>query len=247
MISAVRSALSPEPLTVHVQSFNGHPLQRYVCGNTVIYFMRLPDGNPQGEGYPSTGYESLSQLRDSNKPITAVDGSTSYTTWTGFCCTLSEIVDFECQGVAEVHPWINASDYCSTMNPGDHADHKATADAVRTFASSRFNRAWFLTYCIAACAADLSGETLANKKATFDAYGNEVLRKTTLDGNPVSPSQGEWDDWGERSYARLVNFGQPDPDNPLPPSGYPSTRISATFLDAVHHPTHAQPPRRRRA
>lgn len=222
-ISAVRSALRPMPLTSNVQSVHGHPLQRYVSANTVVYFMRLPDGSPGGTGYPSTGFESLSLLRDSNKPIVAVDGSTSYRSWTDFCDTLSAIVDLESQGVAEDHPWINAADYAPTTNPGDHADHKATSDAVRTFASSRFNRAWFLTYSIQACAADLSGGALTSKKATFDAYSNEVLRVTTLNGAPVPPNQEEWDSYGARSYARLVTFGQPDPDNPPPASGCPST------------------------
>lgn len=239
-VSAVRSALGSEPLTTQdVQSFNGHPLQRYVCGNAVIYFMRLPDGTPEGTGYESTGYQSLSQLRDSSKPITAVDGSTTYTDWADFCRTLSAVVDFECQDVAEDHPWINASDYSSINNPGDHADHKATADAVRTFASPRFNRAWFLTYCISALEPNLSGDALANKKVTFDAYSDEVFQMT---GSP--PIQEEWDNWGTRSYVRLVNFDQPDLDNPPRPSGVPSIRTSATFVDAIHHPTHARPPRR---
>src|SRR5436305_5546939 len=93
-VAAVRSALDPAPLTIHVQSFTGHPLQRYVCGNPVIYCIRLPDGNAQGTGYPGTGFTSLSQLRDSNKRIAAVDGSTDYATWIDFCGTLSAIVDF---------------------------------------------------------------------------------------------------------------------------------------------------------
>lgn len=242
-VAAVRSALSPHPLTTHVATVRCHPVQRYVCRNTVIYFLRLPDGNPSGSGYPSTNHESLSQLRDSGKPVSAVDGSTTYTSWADFCETIVQIVASECLEVAQAHPWLNVSDYCSTTNPGDHADHKATADAVRTFASTRFNRAWFLTYCTEGCAPNLTGAALTNKKRTFDAYGAEVQRMTTLDGSPVGPNQGEWSAWGAKSYVRLVPFGQPDVDNPPPPAGCPST--GAAFVSAVDHPSHARPRFRR--
>jgi hypothetical protein len=239
-ITAVRAALPAQPLTIHVDHFNGHPVQRYTCANTTIYFMRLPDGSPDGTGYPSTNHQSLSHLRDSNKPIVAVDRSTIYTTWSDFCDTLSAMVRAERQGVPQEHPWINAGDYSASTNPGDHADHKATGDAVRSFARAQgCNRAWFLTYVIASCSANLGGAALLNKKRTFDAYGHEVLRVTTLGGSPVQVFE-EWTYWGEYSYVRLLNWDQPDNDNPLPATGCPGT---GRFIRAAQHP-HGQPPRR---
>ncbi len=39
--------------------FNGHSIYRVAYRNTVSYFLRVPDGNPQGTGYYDTGYQSL--------------------------------------------------------------------------------------------------------------------------------------------------------------------------------------------
>lgn len=248
-VAAVRSTLTQDEMPItDINDINGHTIQRYVCANTVIYFMRLPDGG-SGTGYPSTNFESLSQLRDSGKSITAVDGSATYVSWNDFCDTLLAIIQVERADISDEHPWINAGDYSATTNPGDHPDHKATADAVRSFADlNQFNRAWFLTYCIRGCSENLRGDGLEHKKTTFDEYGNEVLRVTTSNGNPVDPMVGEWIDWGARSYARLVPFDEPDVDDPQAPEGCPSTTfVSAGFIDAAHHPTHAQPPRRREA
>jgi hypothetical protein len=218
-IAAVRSALPPRPLTTQVQTFNDHPLQRYACANTVIYFMRLPDGSGYGTGYPSTRYQSLSKLRDRGMAIAAIDGSTTYSTWNDFCATLAALVALECEGIPEDHPWINAADYCATTNPGDHPDHRATADAVRSFGAARFNRAWYLTYCTSKLHANLSSQDYDNKKRTWDAYSSEALRITTLNGSPVEPYDNEWQAWGQRSFCRIVPFDQPDADKPSWPEG----------------------------
>jgi hypothetical protein len=214
-IAAVRSALPPQPVTTHVQTFNGHPVQRYVCANTVIYFMRLPDGNGYGTGYPSNHYQSLTKLRDGGMALAAVDGSTTYSTWSDFCATLAALVVLEREEIPQDHPWIHAVDYCATINPDDHPDHKATADAVRSFAAPKFNRAWFHTYCISRREANLRSQDYDAKKCTWDAYSNEALRITTLGGYPVEPCFNEWDAWGGRSYCRLVPFDQPDVDDPF--------------------------------
>src|SRR5438105_4373860 len=68
------AAISPEPLTTRMVTFNGHPIVQYTCGNTVSYFLRLPDGF-LGKGYPIHNNQSMSQLRDLGMPITAIDGS----------------------------------------------------------------------------------------------------------------------------------------------------------------------------
>src|SRR5215813_4072251 len=49
-LAAVREALPSAPMTISVASFNGHPVLRYTCRNSVSYFFRLPDGGPDGHG-----------------------------------------------------------------------------------------------------------------------------------------------------------------------------------------------------
>ena len=42
----------------------GHAIRRVVYRNTVAYFPRLPDGNPEGGGYEATGFQSLKRLAE---------------------------------------------------------------------------------------------------------------------------------------------------------------------------------------
>lgn len=242
-IASIRAAVPSHPVIININKFNGHPVLSYTCGNTVNYFMRLPDGNPNGTGNPDTNYQSLSKLRDSNKPITAVDGSTTYNKWTDFCNTLSAIVQAEKQGISQAHPFIHAADYSSSTNPLDHADHKATSDAVRSFAyKNGFNRSWFLTYYTYFYPGNLYGIDLVNKKKLFDAYCSEVLRVTTLNGGPVQTNQDQWTDWGNRSYSRQVAWNIRDTDNPSPVSGISYEKIRLTMSDPNFQFPHDLPP-----
>ncbi len=59
-----------------VASISGHATKRWLYRNTVSYFLRLPDGNPQGTGYVSTAWQSIKRLREGAIPtMTAIDNS----------------------------------------------------------------------------------------------------------------------------------------------------------------------------
>jgi len=112
------------------------------------------------------------------------------------------------------HPRISAGDYDAACNPGDHYDHRATAEALRSFAAGIYERVWWVGYDTRHRPENLSGQALENKKTIFFAYGREILNRTTEGGNPALPSEGEWKMWGARSYYRLVPYDKPDMDNP---------------------------------
>jgi hypothetical protein len=214
-VAAVRSALPKSPLKIEVAAFRSHPILRYTCGSSASYFLRLPDGDIRtGKGYSATGFQSIEQLRDSNKPVSAVDKSTTYTSWQDFCLTMKDILQSERTRARAVHPRVNAGDYDAACDPGDHYDHRATADALRSFAAGTYERVWWVGYDAQNRPANLNGVALENKKTVFFGYGAEVLVRTTLNGNPVQPSEGEWKLWGARSYHRVVPFNKPDPDKP---------------------------------
>jgi hypothetical protein len=227
-VAAVRAAIGPAPLRIDVARFNDHPILRYTCRNTASYFLRLPDGkNRDGKGYPSDNYESLSQLRDSGKPVSALDKSTTYKTWKDFWQTLQAIMDYERSQVpAASHPWVNAPDYGSidnthqdckspgVCNPCDHPDHKGMADALRQFVAGTYNRAWWVSYDSQNRAENLDGEKFAHKGEVFFAYATAVFAETMANGNAAQPDLEEWRAWGARDYVRIVNWDQPDPDNP---------------------------------
>ncbi|MCR8963342.1 PIG-L family deacetylase [Brevibacillus halotolerans] len=208
-VASIRKALKPTPLTIDIAQFNDHPIVRYTSGNSVSYFLRLPDGM-DGSGSKEYNNESLSKLRDSNKSITAVDKSTTYTSWSDFTSTLKEIMDFESNAVGAKYPWVNVADNDSKYNPGDHMDHKATSDAVSTFAKGNYNRALYVTYDVKNKKANIGGAALTNKKNLFYAYANEVYSQTVANGDPVDQQlfEDEWYWWGNKSYSRNIKYDQ---------------------------------------
>ena len=228
-IEAVRAVVGATPVTLDVVQMNDHPIVRYTVGNSVSYVLRLPDGRYQhGDGYPATGNESLSQLRDIGKPVSAIDGSTTYTSWADFWGTLEAILEHERSQVpGATHPWVHAPDYAgednasptcdaeASCNPCDHPDHKAVGDALREFVSGTYNRSWWVGYDSSTRPANLSGDGFRQKGRAFFGYANAVERATRLNGAPQSPSLDEWRLWGERDYVRTVPWNQPDVDDPV--------------------------------
>lgn len=121
-------------------SFNGHSIYRVSYRNTVSYFLRVPDGSPQGTGYYGTGFQSLKRLADGdNNILSAIDGSTIYRGWSDLVSTVRKIVDFERGRAGTVQ--LNVAELDARINPGDHSDHlmtaKAALDAVRDLACVR--------------------------------------------------------------------------------------------------------------
>jgi hypothetical protein len=109
--------------------FNGHRIDRVVYRNTVSYFLRVPDGNALGSGYPDTGFQSLRRLSGGeNNELAAIDGSTVYHGWTDLVATVRAIVVYE-RGKAGLLQ-INAAELDPRLNPRDHSDHLMTAKAA---------------------------------------------------------------------------------------------------------------------
>ena len=107
-------------------SFNGHSIYRVSYRNTVSYFLRVPDGSPQGTGYYGTGFQSLKRLADGdNNILSAIDGSTIYHGWSDLVATVRKIVDFERGRAGTVQ--LNVAELDARINPGDHSDHLMTA------------------------------------------------------------------------------------------------------------------------
>jgi len=228
-LAAVRSGIGQAPVTIDHVRVNDHVILRYTSRNSASYVLRLPDGRYQfGTGYPATNNESLTQLRDTGKPISAVDKSTTYRTWADFRQTLQAIMDLERAAVASAsHPLVNAPDYFGVDNshqdcqkPGlcnacDHPDHLAVADALRQFVAGVYNRAWWVGYDTQARPENLSADDFTRKGRAFFAYSAAVLHETMANGNPVEANLGEWKAWGARDYYRTVSWDQPDAENPV--------------------------------
>jgi len=110
-------------------SIAGHVLTRYTYGRTVSYFLRLPDGNMDGDGYAATGLQSLRRLHEGAIAwASSVDGASRYHGWQDLISTLRAVIDRERESATKV--WVNIPDIDPDVNPGDHSDHQQSAQAV---------------------------------------------------------------------------------------------------------------------
>ncbi len=122
-------------------TLNGHLLRRVSYRNTMAYFLRLPDGSPEGTGYANTGYQSLKRLADGQiDALSAIDGTTSYHGWSDLVTTLRSLVDFERAAASSVHLHVPEAD--AIINPDDHSDHFMTAKAALDAAQHLTGARW---------------------------------------------------------------------------------------------------------
>jgi hypothetical protein len=131
----VSSAGIPAEKSASHDKFNEHLIYRIAYRNAVGYFMRLPDGNVTGGGYPGTGFLSLKRFAGGEiATFPAIDGSTTYNGWRDFVDTLRTIVEYERGNATFIQ--INIADPDPANNPKDHPDHLATAKAALDAVSS---------------------------------------------------------------------------------------------------------------
>jgi hypothetical protein len=164
-------------------AFNGHPIRRIAYRNTVAYFLRVPDGNPKGTGYPETGRQSLQRLAtDQISTLAAVDGSTIYFGWADLVATVRNILDYERGNAASVE--LNVPEPDSRINPNDHSDHlmtaKAALDATKELACAR--RLYYVDYAKSHLPENLSAKDrdLETSVLAVTAAGILALDQTSI-------------------------------------------------------------------
>ena len=182
--SSVRFCLAP--LAALSQSngtreFNGHTVNYWSANNATCYFLRLPDGNLNGNGFPAYDYQSLSKFKMGQiSTITAVDDSTTYHSWSDFYTTLQTIIFSESLGLSNI--WINYLNPDTSANPNDHRDHIATGQAIQDMSIiSSLRQALFVGYNINNVSAKLHPTDLFWKVGMFAAY-----EKAVFDGSDYS-------------------------------------------------------------
>lgn len=193
-LQALSAAETPAAIGVVKTAVNGHPVTTYIGAAHRAYCLRLPDGGLDGKGFPSTEGGTLGKLATGAiGSLDAVDGSTTYISWDDLCSTLRALCAHERRAGTTVSPWINASDPDRTINPGDHPDHYAVGDAVRSFAASEgYQRAWWVSYDVRDRPENLGGFALDAKTFLVRAYGWAT----------GGPNEDEWSWWGRKRYDR---------------------------------------------
>jgi hypothetical protein len=154
---------------------NSHKIACYKYKNTVNYFLRLPDGNASGDGYPKTGNQSLKRLKDKTVPsVMAVDSSTTYQGWDDLVATVRRLIVADAAGFNTAT--INLPETDTKFNPGDHIDHqyagKLAEDASKDLTCLKKN-SW-IGYPTAGKAVNVTNDELMNSVAAFacNAVGN---------------------------------------------------------------------------
>jgi LmbE family N-acetylglucosaminyl deacetylase len=134
-----------------------------------LAFLRLPDGNSSGCGFPSTHHESLQQLwLGSILTIHTVDGSSCY----GRATLIQTLVRLIASFQADL---INTQDYVGIYGDGDHSDHHSVAYFVRDamqHASIPQPCIGYESYITAFRPANVSGAALTMKQDAFYAYAH---------------------------------------------------------------------------
>ncbi|MBY5978666.1 DUF642 domain-containing protein [Phaeobacter italicus] len=170
-----------------------------------LYFLRLPDGNPGGSGYGSTGYESVDQLWDGAiSEINSIDGQNSYTanelTW-----VMTELMNMHQPEMVMIQ------DHDSQYVSSDHSDHVHTAEfamqAQAAYDSPHVVRA-YVEYATNGLPVNLDAETIQENTAVIEAYAQ-------YDG--VSTTSG----WLSRQYSEELfnSLGGGEGDGAAPPEG----------------------------
>jgi LmbE family N-acetylglucosaminyl deacetylase len=102
---------------------NGKSMMKYTYKNSVNYFLRLPDGNVPGEGFPITGNQSLKKFKRGLIPtMTTIDGLATYNNWQDLVTTIGTIIDTE-RGTDNQAVLHTASLDTAGANSNDHSDH----------------------------------------------------------------------------------------------------------------------------
>ena len=114
---------------------NGHQLLKFSYRNAVAYFLRLPDGDYRGTGYPGTNGESLLKLvNGSINSISAIDGTATYSSLADLEATLEAIVTSEMIPSSSVI--FNVADNDEGINPDDHSDHINSSIIMQSVANN---------------------------------------------------------------------------------------------------------------
>jgi hypothetical protein len=125
-----------DEMSRRVTLIRNHPILTYTYHNTVVYFLRLPDGNGDGSGFELHQQKSLEKFY--NRQVVdfkAIDQSTTYTNKEDLLGTLKELIATAHTGTQlEIH----LSELSEDLNVDDHSDHLTASRFISEAATNQF-------------------------------------------------------------------------------------------------------------
>ncbi len=236
--------------TRDVPTMNGHSMVRYKLFDSVgrersvMYCMRLPDGDQTGSGFASTSYESLYKLVNGTiSSIHTVDGSATYSSARDVMLTLDNIMTSEKNATSpSSHPWLNANEYSGMRNTNDgtddHTDHRVVGSMLASFAKGNgYNRLWWISYTVYSGGGytSLTGTDLSNKDALFHAYTHAMDTLLTFFDGETPPTGEDWSFSGS-SHELDIHDGWWNEWNAYGPYMRVITRTYSTDDTGNHYP-----------
>ena len=181
---------------------NAHQIYHVQYKHTKSYYLRLPEGNDDGNGYRATGNQSLKRLRDGEiSKITAVDSSATYQGWTDLVQTIQRIIIAETSGFS--YATLNIPETDISRNPDDHNDRLLVGDLAEQASKDLtcLKQYSWLGYSSADKPMDLSIDQLINYSAVFacNVAG-------TIQGGYRSNWDATYKQWIGRGEARTTSI-----------------------------------------
>lgn len=186
--SSVRFCLAPLgeiTESTAVTTINEHRLFFCRINNSIIYFLRLPDGNLDSAGFAANHFESLEKLRSGKiSEISAVDKSTAYVDWKDLQQTLKALILAESARISKRSLYyLNPNPDKSSYDHPDHLNTGRTLDLIEN--GDNFQKVLFAGYGVANEGNNLTAKELFWKigmfavyeKTVFDATGYSTLRE----------------------------------------------------------------------
>ena len=200
------------------RTINGHSIHRCTKGGIVSYDMRLPNCPLSGEG--QGGRTCLGDLRDGAPSLSAIDASTTYTSWADLAATVRGVIELESSNQTAPFVDVHAPEYDRALNPRGHPDNYATGDLVRTAVTGRgWNLSWYVDYDALTRPVNLNQAAHDMKEAAFLAY-DFYMSTRGFGANRFEP---EYQSWLWRTYFRS------EVSVPVPPPAAPSNLAAQTF------------------
>lgn len=181
----------------------GHHIARCGYRNTVSYYLRLPDGNRDGTGFPATRSQSLAKLRTApHVRIEAVDSSAAYESWDDLSRTVRSLVEMESSTTATSLLQLHSHDPDSLQNKGDHSDHLNTGLLAQDLASEiKAHLTQYTGYDIGNRPPNLPTAAVMAKALLFMAYDRQRLQANES-WSAYAEAPKSYSLWLFRTYSR---------------------------------------------